>query len=215
MKISQITNFNYQAKVQNLKQTEKPIEQEQQQEITSLGYTDLAFKANATKLVEPKFESLVQQKISSKIASYLKILPEKSKLKSPIIMNIEDKIVEFFMDKTGDLTNVSIKMFEENNVHSILNMTIDKKGQVRSAAYHEPGGLSTTFDRGVNRMRRIQYGNATYRAVGDNDTLWTRISPHANETFSPDAASRMEFNATELQEMLSEMAKKNTSFLAK
>ena len=94
-------------------------------------------------------------------------------------------------------------------------MTIDKKGQVKSGAYHEPGGLSTTFDRGVNRMRRIQYGNATYRAVDDNDTLWTRISPHANETFSPNAASRMEFNATELQEMLSEMAKKNTSFLAK
>ncbi len=218
MKISPITNFNYQtSKVQNLKQTETPVEQEQQQELKSLGYTDLAFKAGATKLIKPQFKTPVQQKISSKIATYLEFLPEKSKIKTPIIMNIDDKIISFSMDKTmgAGLTNVSIKMVDEDNNASMLNMTIDKKGQVKCGAYHEPNGLSTIFERSVNRMRRMQYGNAYYRAAGDNETLWYRMITHVDETISPNAAKRMEFNGTELQEILSEMAKKSTSFLVK
>ena len=64
-------------------------------------------------------------------------------------------------------------------------------------------------------MRRMQYGNAYYRAAGENETLWFRMVTQADDTISPNAAKRMEFNETELQEMLSEMAKSNTSFLAK
>ena len=61
----------------------------------------------------------------------------------------------------------------------------------------------------------MQYGNASYRPLGDNETLWIRLLTHKDETIPHEAPARKEFNDTELLGLLSEMAKKNTSFLTK
>ena len=76
------------------------------------------------------------------------------------------------------------------------------------------GGLTTFFERLSSKIRRMKYGNAFYRPDCGNDILWTRESTHVDRTISPLARQRMEFNDSELQEMLSELAKVRISFLA-
>ena len=220
MQINSISKFNYQIlNRQNFNQKEVPVEQSTKEtlEKTRFGYSDLVFNGRVN-LVKPKFDLPIQEKIANKITNYLKILPESSKMKTPIVMKFDDRVVEMLMDKTSvfGTTDVSLKMFYEKlNYTTQLNMTIDKYGQVKSGLYTEPGALDTAFERVSRNPRKIIYGGATYRPLGDDDTLWIRMLTHKDETIAHEAPARKEFNDTELQGLLSEMAKKNTSFLIK
>lgn len=219
MQINSISKINYQNFNKKFsKPTETPIEQENQapQELKMFAYNDLAFKSKIDNLVRPTFESPVLEKLAEKTSTYLKILPKMSKMREPINIKVNDKQIEFYMDKMNqsNLADVSIKIIE-NDVVSRFNMKINKNGQLIGAACYEPGVPNILFERPKNSARKIKYGDISYRPSLENENIWVRATSRFNETNHTVAPDRIEFNRTELEKFMSEMAKKDASILGK
>ena len=217
MKVHSITLHTGLLQNNNKRIQVEPTSTQPQDTLQTVAYNDLSFRRLRGCLTKPKFNTPLQEKIANKITTYLKVLPENSRLKAPIVMQFEDKIIEFSMDKTNPsgLTDVSIKVKDKDDNKSELNFVISKTGQVKSGISQEPNKMGLMFERNAYGVRKMFYGNAIYHSLANSDTLWLREGKPQEDEISPIAQLRMEFNDTELRDFLSEMAKKRTSFLAK
>ena len=176
---------------------------------------------------EPIIKNPIIKKINNKILSYIERLPESSKISKPVIMNFDDGIVGFVVDKTKkEGTFVSLKMvkgFEKiESFDSIktpfmaLEFTLNKNGQMTKGMYYDmPGRMNAIFTRDARNVRRIQYANAFYKPVAENENLWLKMVPEVGEYQYASSANKMEFRDNEIQEYFSELAKKNVSVFAK
>ena len=223
MKINPVVNFRYQTLS---KETKKSSNLYFEEELPRMSYTDLVFKASS-KLKEPIIKNPIIKKINNKILSYIERLPESSKISKPVIMNFDDGIVGFVVDKTKkEGTFVSLKMvkgFEKiESFDSIktpfmaLEFTLNKNGQMTKGMYYDmPGRMNAIFTRDARNVRRIQYANAFYKPVAENENLWLKMVPEVGEYQYASSANKMEFRDNEIQEYFSELAKKNVSVFAK
>ena len=216
MQINSITN-KYYLNLNNQKNSKSKISISQNSEsLKNFAYTDLLFKAGRpATIVKPEFKTPLQEMIGNKIASFIRKLPENSKLNKPHVVIFNDKTIELLIDKTNPsgIIDVSIKLLNEKQEASNLKLSLNKHGQLRYGVYSKHDDSDIYFS-STKHNRHMEYGNANYRQTSDNDFIWSRIAAKPNQTFSPNAKQILDFSRTELLEFFSEMAKKQRSFLA-
>ncbi len=223
MKINPIVNFKTQTLNKESKTTSNLYSEK---ELPRIGYTDLVFRASL-KLRKPTIKSPIIEKINNKVLSYVEKLPSSSKISKPVVVNFEDGMAGFIVDKTKkDGTLVSLKMvkgFEKiESFDSIktpfmaLEFTLDKNGQMTKGMYYDmPCRMNAIFTRDSRNIRRIQYANAFYKPIAEDENLWLKMVPEAGEYQYASSANKMVFKDNELQEFFSELAKKDVSLFVK
>lgn len=217
--------FSSKNQIVNIKNLKNAPEENAEQNLPKVGYTDLVFKASL-KLKKPVIKDPVLEKINSKILSYIEKLPQSSKISKPIIVNFEDGMAGFIVDKTKKETFVSLKMAKGFNKFEsfdsiqtpfmVLEFSLNKNGQMTKGMYYDmPGRMNAIFTRDARNVRRIQYANAFYKPITEDENLWLKMVPDACDYQYASSANSMIFRANELQSYFSELAKKDVSLFAK
>lgn len=150
---------------------------------------DISFKANATKLKKPVLENKSLQLLSDKISSFISKIPADFKISKPVLTQIDNDIVGFTIDKSDpEKTKVVIKRkVLDKMIHNwessqefeeILNIVLNKKGQMISGSYTEPGvnGSGYHFERNEKNIRRLQFAGNIYSPAAKENRIWKAIN---------------------------------------
>jgi len=142
----------------------------------------------------------MSKKVKTKLAKYLNILPEGSKLKEPLLFNINNTPFEMMIDKTKKKnTYVTLKQFipaekvlKNKNEATILNIELNKDGQMVEGSLML--GNSTVseayrFYRSPKNIRRINY-EQVYKDTVYNRTLFRPESDSTTWTYVKDNLNR-------------------------
>ena len=136
----------------------------------------------------------ISNAVEKKLAAYIRLIPENSKMTKPVNFVFEGEPVELFVDKTSkNVTRVTLKQSEpaksvlkEPTISTILDIEFDKSGKMISGSLHigdSKVSEAYRFTRTGKNMRRLDhenvykghsYDSVTYQPDGGTNT-WKPI----------------------------------------
>ena len=137
--------------------------------------------------------------VEKKLARFMQIIPENSKMQKPLIFEIEGSRFELLVDKTGEKTSrATIKQLEptqgvlvNGKPTTILDIEFDKSGKMISGSLHIGDSKISEayrFSRTNKNMRSIDhecvykghsYDHITYKPIKGTES-WTAIKDNEN-----------------------------------
>lgn len=184
-------------------------------------------RVNVHELVVPEFKNPSSTKIFEKIQTYLKIIPQNSKIVKPIKVAISDgKDVAFTIDKqASNLTKIVIRDKIEKLENwetpvagqNVIHMFLDNKGQMINGEFVENSyndfGFRLEFERLPKNYRVMVRNDVDYRPSGKDQNLWSAVDRYQERKTGYSTVGPRAYKENYLDEIFFEMAKLYTTFI--